>query len=243
MDLAEGPRLTFEVSGAHAGPIVLLLRPLHEPIEGLASFRAALASRARVIDLDGAPPLDLKGQGGPSFSSRALGHSALAVLEQLGVSRAHVVGLAKGAMAATWLAIDAPDRVARVCLIAAPATARALLRVHRPLAPVLFLVGDREELPEEALRRALADARAAPRWGPLPEAAEPPIWEGRTRAQRSEHAGGGGHLLSRVGFDRARVDSDPSGLEGDLSHPLAAAHRSLRFFLDAEAVTIRVRGR
>ncbi|MFO0588564.1 MAG: hypothetical protein U0441_13530 [Polyangiaceae bacterium] len=250
MDVAEGPRLTFEVSGAHAGPPVLLLRPLHEPIPGLAAFRAALASRARVIDLDGALPPD-PGCAAPSSTARSLGRSALAVLDQLGVRRTHVLGLAKGAMAATWLTIDAPDRVARVCFIVAPATSRALLRVHRPCAPVLFLVGDREETPEEVLLRALtdsaaegrsaediargldapsptdlADERAAPVFRPLPEAAEPPIWEGRARAQ---HVTGGGHLLPVFQADPDRT--------------LAAAHRALRFFLDAEAVTLRVRDR
>lgn len=223
MDLADGPRLTFEVSGAHAGPQVLLLRPIRGLIAGLGALHAALVARLRVIDLDGAEPAEPPAPA-PAWSSRAMGRGALAILNQLGVPRSHVLGLGSGAMVAAWLAIDAPQRVARVCLVAAPPTSRALLRVHHARAPVLFLVGAREEPPSEALLRAASALADPPRFEGDPRVpspiAEPPRFEGEP--------------------------SDPPGafpLDRALQDPRAVADRALRFFLDAEAVTLRARGR
>ncbi len=121
MELAEGPGLAFEVSGAHAGTPVLLLRPPGGSLAMWGTFRATLASRLRVIAFErggaGEP------SGPPRFvSTRGMGQEALVVLDRLGVARAHVFGVSLGGMAATWLAIDAPERVARVCLASTPDT-------------------------------------------------------------------------------------------------------------------------
>lgn len=104
--------------GPGRDPPIVLLRPLGGTIELWGQFREALAERARVITFDHA------GAGRSSdaplgFGTRAMARDALAVLDQLNVERAHVFGVSLGGMVATWLAIDAPDRVARVCLASA----------------------------------------------------------------------------------------------------------------------------
>lgn len=152
MERTEGPRLALEVSGAHGGTPVLLLRPPGGSVVMWGAFRAALAARLRVI------AFDRSGEGEsddpPRFvSTRGMGREALAVLDGLGVRRAHVFGVSLGGMAATWLAIDAPERVARVCLASTPDTGLDLRRVR---APVLVLAGERDELIGAAPQLALA---------------------------------------------------------------------------------------
>ena len=121
MELADGRRIAFEVSGAHAGAPVLLLRPLLGSIAAWGPFRAVLASRARVIAFDRSGSGD--SSDAPYFlGTRGMAQEAVAVLDQLGVRRAHVFGASLGGMVATWLAIDAPHRVARVCLASTPDT-------------------------------------------------------------------------------------------------------------------------
>jgi pimeloyl-ACP methyl ester carboxylesterase len=45
-----------------------------------------------------------------------MAHDALALLDRLGVARAHVFGLSLGGMVAQWLAADAPERLDRLVL-------------------------------------------------------------------------------------------------------------------------------
>lgn len=119
VSLPDGGRIAFEVSGdAHAGPPVLLVRPLAGAMAMWGTFRDALAEEFRVI------AYDLRGVGASSdapldVSTRAMAADALAVLDELHVARAHVFGISLGAMVATWLAVDAPSRVERLCLASA----------------------------------------------------------------------------------------------------------------------------
>lgn len=111
--------VTFEARGLdHGGDAVLLLRPLAGSMALWGEFRDLLAARFRVFAFDplgvgtsGAAPLD--------GSTRSMARDAVAVLAALEVSRAHVFGISLGAMVATWIAIDAPERVARLCLASA----------------------------------------------------------------------------------------------------------------------------
>jgi pimeloyl-ACP methyl ester carboxylesterase len=59
------------------------------------------------------------GQSGPpgdDFTLHTLGDDAAAVLDDIGVTRAHVMGLSMGGMIAQAMAIDHPDRVATLVL-------------------------------------------------------------------------------------------------------------------------------
>jgi 3-oxoadipate enol-lactonase len=118
--LPDGRRLAFEIKGAPRGePPILLVRPLGGALDLWGAFGDALAAQARVI------AFDRFGAGESSdapllASTRVMASDAAAVLDHAGVERAHVFGISLGGMVATWLAIDAPDRVARLCLASTP---------------------------------------------------------------------------------------------------------------------------
>lgn len=124
--LPDGGHLAYEVHGArHDGPAVLLLRPLVGAVALWGPFVDALAARLRVITYDP------RGTGGSSdapatATTRELARDAVALLDALDEPVAHVFGLSFGAMVATWLAIDAPGRVARLCLASAGPAGLAL---------------------------------------------------------------------------------------------------------------------
>ncbi len=117
--LRDGGRVAFEVRGAmNAGTPVLLVRPLAGSMALWGEFRDALAMERRVI------AFDPRGVGASSdapldVTTRDMARDAVDVLDALGVPRAHVFGISLGAMVATWLAADAPERVERLCLASA----------------------------------------------------------------------------------------------------------------------------
>ena len=114
-----GGRVAFEVRGhENGGTPVLLLRPLAGSMALWGEFRDVLAATHHVIAFD---PLGV-GSSSPAaldVTTREMARDAVAVLDALAVTRAHVFGISLGAMVATWLAIDAPARVARLCLASA----------------------------------------------------------------------------------------------------------------------------
>lgn len=67
--------------------------------------------------------MDLRGQGESSagwasYTVADMGRDALAVLDELGVERASVVGASISTATAIWLAANAPERVDAICFIA-----------------------------------------------------------------------------------------------------------------------------
>jgi pimeloyl-ACP methyl ester carboxylesterase len=85
---------------------ILLLRPLGGSTLSWGPFKTALESRLRVITFDPRA----------RSTTRAMAKDAIGVLDDLGVSRAHVFGISLGGMVATWLAIDHASRVDRLVL-------------------------------------------------------------------------------------------------------------------------------
>ncbi|MBA2544079.1 MAG: alpha/beta fold hydrolase, partial [Deltaproteobacteria bacterium] len=102
------PPLYHEVSGDRgAATPVFLLRPLAGTIALWGAFRTELASQRQVIVCEArgigrSPPAALP------TSTRGMARDAAAVLDGLGLRRAHVFGLSLGGMVATWLALDRP---------------------------------------------------------------------------------------------------------------------------------------
>lgn len=81
------------------------------------AFGDALARKLRVI------AFDARGTGESSeaprgLTTRSMARDAAALLEHVGAPRAHVLGLSLGGMVASWLAIDAPEKVDRLVLAA-----------------------------------------------------------------------------------------------------------------------------
>lgn len=108
--------------------------PLHHVREGRADGPTVVFGGSLASDLSMWEPIlprftesfdvvryDLRGHGqspvpdGP-YEIADLGADLLALLDRLSISRAHLVGLSLGGMAAMWVASEAPDRVSRLVL-------------------------------------------------------------------------------------------------------------------------------
>ncbi len=136
----DGGRIAYRIHGGASGacsrPTVLLVRPLGGTMALWGRFRDQLAEQYRVLSFD------LRGCGESSptpriTSTQEIAGDAIAVMDAVGVRRAHVFGISLGGMAATWLAIDHPQRVARLCIAAAPT--RGLEVTHNGLLRELAL--------------------------------------------------------------------------------------------------------
>ncbi|WP_305783579.1 3-oxoadipate enol-lactonase [Symbioplanes lichenis] len=104
-----------EVTGPADAPPLLLINSLGADLRMWDPQMPALADRFRIIRYDA------RGHGrspvppGP-YSLADLGGDAIALLDHLGVGRAHVCGLSLGGMTAMWLAAHHPSRVGRLVL-------------------------------------------------------------------------------------------------------------------------------
>jgi pimeloyl-ACP methyl ester carboxylesterase len=169
--LRDGGTIAYEIHGReHTGTPVLLIRPLGGSMALWGEFRTRLSQRVRVI------AFDHRGTGGSSavprwVTTKGLARDSVEVLDHLGVRRAHVFGISLGGMAATWLGIRTPGRVASLCIASAPACGIAVTRagLRRELALAacflrprdhveaclvfrIFSVRFREERPDEVRR-------------------------------------------------------------------------------------------
>ena len=124
--------IAYDVSGPDGAPPILLVRPLGGWRASWDGFAAALARELRVVVFDA--PGTGESPGSPRRTTRAMARDALALLDELGIARAHVYGISLGGMVATWLAIDAPTRVDRLVLASTPASGRAFRHATRELA-------------------------------------------------------------------------------------------------------------
>ena len=110
--------LAWRIDGPSGAPVLVLLNSVGSTTEMWTPCLAPLAEHFRVVRVDarghGASP---PAAPGGSTTLADLGHDVLAVLDELGVERAHFAGLSLGGMTAMWLAIHHPQRVARLALL------------------------------------------------------------------------------------------------------------------------------
>ena len=108
------------VAGPADAPAVVFSHSIGAALTTWEPQAAALAGAFRVVSYD------LRGHGrspvppGP-YDIADLGGDLIALLDRLGIARAHLVGLSLGAMTSLWTAARFPERVARlvVCCTAA----------------------------------------------------------------------------------------------------------------------------
>ena len=112
----DGTRLYFECHGAGT-PLLLLAGQAsdHREWDGV---RADFAAHHRVIVLDYRGTGQSDKPGAPAYSTRGFAQDAVAVLDQLGLDRAHAYGISMGGRVAQWLAIDHPQRLGALVLAA-----------------------------------------------------------------------------------------------------------------------------
>jgi 3-oxoadipate enol-lactonase len=112
---ADGIRLHYEVLGRSSSPAVLMIQGLGADKHGWDMQRYALALRYRVIALD---------NRGAGRSDKPFGHytleqmaaDAIAVLDDVGVEQAHVVGASMGGAITQIIGLRYPDRVLSLTL-------------------------------------------------------------------------------------------------------------------------------
>ena len=112
---ADGVRIHYEVHGRSGAPVVLLIQGLGADKHGWDMQRFALALRYRVIALD---------NRGAGRSDKPFGHysleqmagDAIAVLDDAGVQRAHVVGASMGGAITQIIGLQHPERVISLTL-------------------------------------------------------------------------------------------------------------------------------
>ncbi|MFC8599215.1 MULTISPECIES: alpha/beta fold hydrolase [unclassified Isoptericola] len=161
----DGVRLCYQSVGDPADPTVLLVGGVGSPMDWWpADLCAALAERGRhVVRYDHrdtgrsttCPP------GAPDYTGRDLAEDALRVLDDLGVARAHLVGLSMGGVIAQELALEHPDRVAGLTLVATSRAVRGPGDADLPpSAPELHGLWDGPS-PDPADTAALVDAAVA----------------------------------------------------------------------------------
>jgi 3-oxoadipate enol-lactonase/4-carboxymuconolactone decarboxylase len=114
--------LSWRSDGPAGAPVLVLLNSIGTSSEMWTPCVGALAEQFRVVRVD------TRGHGespasppGTSCSLADLGRDVLEVLDELGVERAHIAGLSLGGIAALWLAIHSPQRVARLAVLCAAA--------------------------------------------------------------------------------------------------------------------------
>lgn len=117
-----GARISYEVTGPAGAPPLLLVNSIGATRDVLWARQVPALSRVfRVITYDP------RGHGQSStppgeYTLDDLGGDAVAVLDAIGIERAHVCGISMGGITVLWLGIHAPGRVNR--LVAANTAAR-----------------------------------------------------------------------------------------------------------------------
>ncbi len=101
--------------GRADGPAVVLSHAIGGGISMWDAQAEPFGGRFRVIRHDSRGHGG-SGLGGDVHSVEMLAKDVLAVLDALGVKRAHFVGLSQGAMTGMWLAAHTPDRIDRLVL-------------------------------------------------------------------------------------------------------------------------------
>jgi pimeloyl-ACP methyl ester carboxylesterase len=161
---SDGVRLCLETFGDPAHPALLLVSGMSAAMDWWeAEFCERLAAHGRyVIRYDhrdtgrseSSPP------GRPSYTAYDLTADALRVLDALGVTRAHVVGISMGGGIAQELAAQHPDRIRSITLVATTAAgARANGAALPPPEPRIAALFDRPPPdPDWADRAAAIDA-------------------------------------------------------------------------------------
>lgn len=109
----DGVKLLYQVTGA--GPPLVLLQGQANDHRWWGPVRADFDAAYRCVTFD------YRGTGGSDkpdepYSTRGFVADVLAVLDELGVERAHVYGTSMGGRVAQWLAADQPGRVGALVL-------------------------------------------------------------------------------------------------------------------------------
>jgi 3-oxoadipate enol-lactonase len=140
---ADGTRLAYQVIGE--GPPLLLVSGQAGDHRIWARVREAFAPRYRVVTFDHRGTGDSDKPEAPPYTTRGFAGDAIAVLDALGIARAHAYGVSMGGRICQWLGVAHAGRIG--ALVLGCTTPGNVHGVRRPphIDPVL-LSGDPDRL-------------------------------------------------------------------------------------------------
>jgi 3-oxoadipate enol-lactonase len=112
---AGGVRLHYRIDGDAAAPPLVLSNSLGASLEMWEPQMAELSARFRVVRYDTRGHGDSEVTPGPCTIAM-LGADVVALLDALGIARAHFCGLSMGGMTGMWLGVNAPERIDHLVL-------------------------------------------------------------------------------------------------------------------------------
>jgi pimeloyl-ACP methyl ester carboxylesterase len=148
----DGAKIAWESDGPEGAPAVLLIMGLAYPAAMWFRLVPALAERYRVLRIDNRGA-GLTGDVVGPYTVGTMAADCLAVLDEAGVSAAHVVGISMGGLMAQELAITTPARVRSLCLMAThPGIAHAAID---PATLAMVTTGRAQMTPQEAAEASI----------------------------------------------------------------------------------------
>jgi 3-oxoadipate enol-lactonase len=128
VDRPDGARISWQSDGPEDAPAVLLIMGLAWPAASWYRQVPALAERYRVIRIDNRGAGRTGDVPGGPYTVEMMTADCVAVLDEAGVSAAHVIGISMGGLMAQELALTSPERVLSLCLVAThPGIAHAVV--------------------------------------------------------------------------------------------------------------------
>ncbi len=103
------------VSGPREAPVLLMSNSLGTDLRMWDPQMPELTKHFRVVRYDSRGHGASVAEPGP-YTIEQLGRDAVAILDKLGIEKAHFVGLSKGGMVGQWLLAHAPGRILRAVL-------------------------------------------------------------------------------------------------------------------------------
>jgi 3-oxoadipate enol-lactonase len=198
--LQAGGQLAYCESGH--GETILLLRPLGGSVQAWGRFAEVLSRSLRVIAFDPRGAAGASSRAPLRTSTRSMARDACELLDYLQLARVHVYGISLGGMVASWLAVDASERVDRLILASTLPSGR--------------------EVSGDALGRGLAVARCMLK--PAREAEACMALRILSREFRTQHP-------DQVARIRAEALAQPASRIGLAQLMLAAAYHDVRAHL------------
>ncbi|HVE74937.1 MAG TPA: alpha/beta fold hydrolase [Mycobacteriales bacterium] len=114
----DGARISYEADGPADAPPVLLLMGYGWPAAAWHRQVPALAERYRVLRMDNRGAGHTGVVPGAPYTVETLTGDALAVLDDAGAADVQVIGTSMGGLMAQEMALEAPERVRSLCLLA-----------------------------------------------------------------------------------------------------------------------------
>jgi 3-oxoadipate enol-lactonase len=173
-----GARLHYRVDGSPSKPALLLSNSLGASLDMWEPQVEALARHFHLVRYDTRGHGQSEVTPGP-YTIAQLGEDAVALLDRLGIERAHFAGVSMGGLTGQWIALNRPDRLLRL----------ALCNTAAYIGPPENWTGRAEKVRAEGVG-SIADAVVS-RWLSADYAAAKPELFARLRAGLAATAAGG----------------------------------------------------